>query len=1069
MDNNDLFRAAQTNDIKLFERCIAAGIDPRTTGERGETIIHYISMKNSYGLLCHLAITKADLVTELINKADNDRDSPIHWCTFSSSPPLRIYEKMLTVGADPLQRDQWSQTCLELAVTKGRKDLVTFIKWRDAHPQGLPQDIQGLDNISILQYINTFGSMNSSHALLYEMAMKGKKEKSSHIRIIFLGYQGVGKTTLYYRLTGQKRQVFSTDTLEIVQNRLVIDRLTMKRKLLEEGRELETSLERIRDVVIGSMTDLNAEASEDEVDGLPMPITDRKVKRPVSARTDNNSLRPPPTGLKRTRSEPDAMADLQAEAAVLMSKRPGESFGSCGQKTYVSVFDFGGESMFSNLQHIFLNCNAVILLVFSLHNCFDDNAIFERVCFWLKFIATYSCQMTETYRPPIILVGTHLDLVDKTEEAVVSKVNRALRNNSEIAQIYQKHVFKFVTVDNTKDDNSGSYEVLWGHITAAAQYQSHWGQLLPGNWIALEREIMRLKVQRKVMTFEEIRIIGENLTVPLDELEVKTMLEYLHIMRSILCFNMDLPKAKMILDPQWMVQAFRKIVTVDKFFDKVHGKNHPLLKAYQQTGKLTIEFIEYVWKSELGFLEFKGTLLYYLERLELLVKPLPEKGESAVNYYIVPCMLQQADISVVRNLLEAPETVKTATLVFDFQGRFLPPAVFNKIIASCIHRFKVMQAPDGSLYLQQGLACFVLNPRWNMVLHCKDSCMKVTLFSLSRDNPQFETEAVPGEGYSIRRILEEIVQATLDRNQQDHVAYKLYLHDHFHIYPGQKLFDPDDVMNTITVSSSTEMDEVDACLPSLKRLDYDVWFQSPVQTPRKEKRDVQQNRKLDRCLSPREMGRVAKYIGTCYSIFFTVLGLEDNTIDHIRLQYGHFHFRSQVTKMFIVWRNKKKSKATLLEIVKAMEFSELSADDMLDEIQSDSFLIQTASKMTYPDDIDLSLKIQMSCPTDRDTWTFAECIGNMYFNAMIELGLKNQCIERAEMDHRNKVLYVIHALLTEWVKEQGSEATILKLYLALEESQGDCLEFTDGVNHNRSVQNLVEDISVSREIFMTSS
>ncbi|XP_033724891.1 uncharacterized protein LOC117314905 [Pecten maximus] len=1042
MDKNDLFRAAQTNDIKLFERCITAGLDPRTVGERGETIVHYISMKNSYGLLCHVAATNSDLVTELVNRADNDRDSPMHWCAFSSTPSLRIYEKLLTLGADPLQRDQWDQSSLELAAVRGRTDLVTFIKWREAHPQGLPQDIQGLDNISILQYINTFGSMNSSHALLYEMAMKGKKEKSSHIRIIFLGYQGVGKTTLYYRLTGQKRQVFSTDTLEIVQNRLVIDRLTMKRKLLEEGLELETSLQRIRDVVIGSMTADNDNG--DEVDGGPI----KDKKRPVSARVDNNTLRPPPTTLKRTRSEPDAMADLQAEAAVMMSKRPVESFGSCGQKTYVSVFDFGGESMFSNLQHIFLNCNAVILLVFSLHNCFDENAIFERVCFWLKFIATYSCQTTDVYRPPIILVGTHLDLIENSENLVVSKVNRALRNNPETAQIYQKHVFKFVTVDNTKDDKSDSYEVLWSSINAAAQYQSHWGQLLPGNWIALEREIMRLKVRRKVMTFEEIRMIGESLTVPLDEGEVKAMLEYLHMMRSILCFNMDLPKAKMILDPQWMVQAFRKIVTVEKFFDKIHGQKHPLLKAYQQTGKLTMEFIEYVWKSDLGFLEFKGTLLYYLERLELLVKPLPEKGESVVNYYIVPCMLQPADLEVVRTLLEAPETVKTATLVFDFQGRFLPPAVFNKILASCIHRFKVMQASDGSLYLQQGLACFVLNPRWNMVLHCRDSFMKVTLFSLSRDNPEFEVEAVPGEGYSILRILEEIVQATLDRNQQDHVAYKLYLHDRFHIYPGQKLFDPDDVMNTSIVSLSGPSDEVDACMPSLNRLDYDVWFQSPVQTPRKEKRDAQQNRKLDRCLNPREMGRVAKYIGTCYSIFFTVLGLDDNTIDHIRLQYGHFHFRSQVTKMFIVWRNKKKSKATLLEIVKAMEFNELCADDMMDEIQSDSFLIQTASKMTYPDDIDLSLKVQRSCPSDRDTWTFAECIGNMYFNAMIELGLKNQCIERAEMDHRNKVLHVIHALLMEWVKVQGSEATILKLYLALEECQGDCLEFVDGINHN---------------------
>ncbi|OWF52752.1 uncharacterized protein LOC110447355 [Mizuhopecten yessoensis] len=1061
MDKNDLFRAAQTNDVKLFERCIAEGMDPRTTGDRGETIIHYISMKNSYGLLCHIAAGYNDVVKALVNTADNDRDSPMHWCSFSSTPALRIYEKLLTLSADPLQKDQWEQSCIELAAVRGRTDLVTFMKWREAHPQGLPKDIQGLDNISILQYINTFGSMNSSHALLYEMAMKGKKEKSSHIRIIFLGYQGVGKTTLYYRLTGQKRQVLSTDNLEIFQNRLIIDRVTMKRKLLEEGLELETSLERIRDVVIGSMT--TDDVTVDVIDGKP------DIRRPVSARIDNRLK--PPTAIKRTRSEPDALADLQAEAAVLMSQRPVERFGSCGQKTFVSVFDFGGESMFSNLQHIFLNSNAVILLVFSLHNCFKEEAIFERVCFWLKFIASYSCQMTEVYCPPIILVGTHLDQIETEQKRnlVVSQVNRALFNNPETAKIFQKHVFKFLTVDSTTElENCDSLEVLWAYIIEAAQYQSHWGQLLPGNWIALEREIMRLKVHKKVMTFEGIRVIGENLTVPLDAEEVKAMLEYLHMMRCILCFNMDLPKANMILDPQWMVQAFRKIVTVDKFFDKIHGKNHPLLKAYRQTGKLTMEFIEYVWKGDLDFLEFKNTLLYYLERLELLVKPLPEKGESVVNYYIVPCMLQPADSELIRTLIEAPKTVKTATLVFDFQGQFLPPAVFNKILASCIHRFKVMQASDGSLYLQQGLACFVLNPRWNMVLHCRDALMKVTLFSQSRDNPEFEVEAVPGEGFSIRQILEEIVKATLERNNQDHISYTYYLHNHFQISPGEKLFDITDVMNTPVPSDGLGFDEVDACLSPLNRLDYEVWFLTPVQTPRKEKRNVQEDRKLARCVSPREMSRIAKYVGTCYSLFFTILGLEDNAIDHIRLQYGHFHFRSQVTKMLIVWRNKMKTRATLLEVVKAMEFNELCVDDMLNEILSDSFLIQTATNMTSPDDVDISLKVQRSCPSDQDKWTFAECIGNMYFNAMIELGLKNQCIERAEMDHRNRVLYIIHALLTDWVNSQGSEATILKLYLALEECQGDCLDFADGINQNRSEQNIVVELDTSDGFFLTS-
>lgn len=109
---------------------------------------------------------------------------------------------------------------------------------------------------------------------------------------------------------------------------------------------------------------------------------------------------------------------------------------------------------------------------------------------------------------------------------VINQVNLVLSNNPEIAEIYEKHVFKFLTVDNTLEpEDCDNYDVIWRCVVEAAQYQSNWGQLLPGSWIALERELMRLKVQKKVVSFEEVRIIGENLTVPLDGEEVKAMLE----------------------------------------------------------------------------------------------------------------------------------------------------------------------------------------------------------------------------------------------------------------------------------------------------------------------------------------------------------------------------------------------------------------------------------------------------------------------------------------------------------------------------------------------------------------
>ncbi|XP_021343546.1 uncharacterized protein LOC110443580 [Mizuhopecten yessoensis] len=130
---------------------------------------------------------------------------------------------------------------------------------------------------------------------------------------------------------------------------------------------------------------------------------------------------------------------MDKEAAVIMSIGPTETLGQKGMKACVSIFDFRGEILFSSFQHIFLNQSAVVLMCFSLHNCFQNDAILERVSFWLRFLSTFS-DKDDKYRPPVILVGTHLDKVPEKERALVKgKVLYRINKSRNEAKAYSNH------------------------------------------------------------------------------------------------------------------------------------------------------------------------------------------------------------------------------------------------------------------------------------------------------------------------------------------------------------------------------------------------------------------------------------------------------------------------------------------------------------------------------------------------------------------------------------------------------------------------------------------------------
>lgn len=834
-------------------------------------------------------------------------------------------------------RDEEGQTCEDWA---GNNDgLRRFIVWRTDNPDGLPYEVRKMNNATIYQYVRALGSITPDVVSLYTEGVKGKTDVSLSIRLVFLGLEMTGKTTLMLRMSYQDpRLATSTNQLDVMMNALLFDMVTGERLRLEKWMEPEIVRQRLKNVASShvSAADIRPSGETDRPKGataLPSSLdvqTERRNEATVlpsslnvrAGRLEETSTLPSSVNI-RTDGPKDATVlpssvDVEAEAAMVMTgEGPFEENLRQGRTALVHVFDFGGELMFSTFQHIFLNRNCVAILVVTLHDCLQHDAILDRVYFWLKFLSTFN-ETEERYHPPVILVGTHLDRVPEDERTTIKqRVIKRIKRDPKLSKAYDQHVLAFVITGKTERDEYGrpTYdnmdEVIWGHVREAAKYQSHWAHLLPAKWIALERDIMLLRSQGvKVMTLDEVKVRAQRFIVPLGDNDVRAMLEYMHVSRSIMAFALDSQAASIIISPEWLIHGLRLIVTVVKF--QKDGVDYALLEEYRSTKRLTLAFVKAVWARDTTeqFLKYQDVILFYLNRLELIVKPLPAEGETSVDYYIVPCLLDEANPQQVRPLLEQETTSKSSTLCFDFLGKYIPPAVSNKIIAACIHRFEIL-SHHGTQILQQGLACFAIrNDQWKLVLHCKDSQLKITLFSDRAEKVK------AGDGYNIRVVFEAIINATLERNQQSHLTYRYLISGDFE------------------VDGNEEMDPVEKYgMAEHLPVTYTVWFSQQNEIQELSETNSEEC-SLRRIPSPREIIRIAKYLPPKdHELFFVHLGMDDVRIQQLRYQFEKkMNFRSVLARIAIVWNSEAECENEIINIRAAFDYCKLNFYDFLRDI-----------------------------------------------------------------------------------------------------------------------------------------
>ena len=421
---------------------------------------------------------------------------------------------------------------------------------------------------------------------------------------------------------------------------------------------------------------------------------------------------------------------------------------------YFTFWDFAGQSVYYVTHPLFLTARAMFILVYDLSLNPDDEpkpvlkqgvyeeseesynikTNFDYLDFWMRSVASLARGQAEGSRleetpsvklPPVFLVCTHADKPygHGDPEKLARKIFGYLKRKP-----YGAHLCDVFWIDNTSlsVNNSDCPEVvrLRQEIFAVAKELPFINETIPINWLKFEKALLAKKeVGNKRISLESAKDIAKKDCNIVDEKEFETLLNYLHDIRSLIHYEDTMQLNKLvILDPQWLVDVFKKVITVKPYDPKEKEFLH-LWRKLESKGILDEKLVAHVWGPLFHDKETLESLIGIMERFSLLC---PWSVHAASNrQYLVPSMLMSCPTT---ELSELVESAKIPSLFVKFSSGEVPPAFFPRLVVQFIQwgreRFWSEETPQ----LFMGFARFYTSEeKCSVIFICHSSSVEVVV------------------------------------------------------------------------------------------------------------------------------------------------------------------------------------------------------------------------------------------------------------------------------------------------------------------------------------------------------
>lgn len=305
--------------------------------------------------------------------------------------------------------------------------------------------------------------MDQRSVEIYKEALKEGKECDYTIRLMVVGPQGVGKTTLVNRLLKlglDHKEIESTNGIDVHVHRSVVTLHNGEWILNEDDvRKLTNHDYRLGKVVKSIVVQGNEQNDSDNVTNIDLDIEKGKIERKrevhseiatkaalLSRQHDDDAEVLAEETVSKSTSDTSVYQkhSMDAEIKEDLSKVIDAMKSESSQNTYgqISVWDFGGDFIFYTTHQTFLSPRGIYLVVVDItkmlfdeyqdRDCYVDISglqylkMGEYIVFWLNSIHTYAGN--NEGMPPVILVATHLDKLKGDQESGMEQFFDNVRN-----------------------------------------------------------------------------------------------------------------------------------------------------------------------------------------------------------------------------------------------------------------------------------------------------------------------------------------------------------------------------------------------------------------------------------------------------------------------------------------------------------------------------------------------------------------------------------------------------------------------------------------------------------------
>jgi len=435
---------------------------------------------------------------------------------------------------------------------------------------------------------------------------------------------------------------------------------------------------------------------------------------------------------------------------------------------YSVLWDFGGQSVYYVTHPLFLTPRAIYLLVYDLNRnphanatpCMrqgmfkklqDDNHLktnLDYLDFWMTSVAALASRNGEQSLsantvllpekcPPVFLVCTHADEPHGGVSpcTLANEIFDFLQNKPYSAHLFE-HVF---VVDNTK--SGGKFECpevvrLRQEIRAVVKELPQMKEYIPIKWLHFEKtlQVMKEEGQHWISLQTAKEIASKVCKIDADQ-DFLILLNFLHDQRILIHFD-DTPELNqlVVLDPQWLIDVFKKVITV-KRYDHEEREFKDLWRKLEKTGILEEKLLQHVWSDQK---EASESLVAIMEKFSLIcLWPSPDASSS--KQYFVPSMLMSLPPHSIMKLLES---APVPSLFLKFESHQIPPSLFPRLVLQfyqwCLEEFPSQVSPQlhhnfARFYTSTDVDCSV-------VLLCHSSSVEVVLLS-RRENVDLSAES----------------------------------------------------------------------------------------------------------------------------------------------------------------------------------------------------------------------------------------------------------------------------------------------------------------------------------------